>query len=99
MAGTRLTLRVDFGADRAIGPGKGLLLEAIRDTGSISQARRSLGMSYRRPWLLVDNMNPCFREPLVPTQPAGQQGRGAALTPFRARLINNPRTHATDPPP
>src|SRR6267142_5851867 len=91
MGGVRLTLRVDFGTDRAIGPGKVLLLEAIRDTGSISQAGRSLGMSYRRAWLLVDDMNRCFRDPVVTAQPGGSQGGGAALTLFGKNLIDNYR--------
>lgn len=95
MGGIRLTLRVDFGADRAIGPGKVVLLEAIRDTGSISQAGRSLGMSYRRAWLLVDDMNRCFREPVITAQPGGAQGGGAALTPFGEKLIRNYRAIET----
>jgi molybdate transport system regulatory protein len=95
MAGTRLTLRVDFGADRAIGPGKVLLLEAIRDTGSISQAGRSLGMSYRRAWLLVDDMNRCFREPVVTAQPGGAQGGGAALTAFGEKVVQKYRAIET----
>jgi len=60
-ARARLTLRVDLGEDRAIGPGKIRLLEAIRDTGSITKAGIALGMSYRRAWLLVDDMNHCLR--------------------------------------
>jgi molybdate transport system regulatory protein len=95
MGGIRLTLRVDFGPDRAIGPGKVLLLEAIRDTGSISQAGRSLGMSYRRAWLLVDDMNRCFRDPVVTAQPGGAQGGGAALTAFGRTLIHKYRTIET----
>src|ERR1700726_3151107 len=91
MGGVRLTLRVDFGTDRAIGPGKVLLREAIRDTGSISQAGRSLGMSYRRAWLLVDDMNRCFREPVVTAQPGGSQGGGAALTAFGESVIDKYR--------
>jgi molybdate transport system regulatory protein len=91
MGGVRLTLRVDFGTDRAIGPGKVLLLEAIRDTGSISQAGRSLGMSYRRAWLLVDDMNRCFREPVVRAQPGGSQGGGAALTVFGEKVVEKYR--------
>jgi len=87
MGDVRLTVRVDFGADRALGPGKIRLLEAIGKTGSISQAGRSLDMSYRRAWLLVDDMNHCFREPVVTTQPGGAQGGGAALTPFGLELI------------
>src|SRR6195256_3105068 len=95
MGGIRLTLRVDFGPDRAVGPGKVLLLEAIRDTGSISQAGRSLGMSYRRAWLLVDDMNRCFRDPVVTAQPGGAQGGGAALTAFGRTLIHKSRTIET----
>jgi molybdate transport system regulatory protein len=62
-------------------------LEAIRQTGSISQAGRLLDMSYRRAWLLVDDMNRCFREPVVSAQPGGAQGGGAALTAFGELLI------------
>jgi len=92
MGDVRLTVRVDFGADRALGPGKVRLLEAIAKTGSISQAGRALDMSYRRAWLLVDDMNRCFREPVVATKPGGAQGGGAALTPFGAELIEKYRS-------
>ena len=98
MGGVRLTLRVDFGTDRAIGPGKVLLLEAIRDTGSISQAGRSLGMSYRRAWLLVDDMNRCFREPVVTAQPGGAQGGGATLTAFGEKVVQKYRKIETEAP-
>src|SRR6202047_4165404 len=95
MGGVRLTLRVDFGTDRAIGPGKVLLLEAIRDTGSISQAGRSLGMSYRRAWLLVDDMNRCFRARGVTAQHGGTQGGGPPRTAFGQKLIHKYRTIET----
>ena len=91
MAAARLTLRVDLGADRAIGPGKIRLLEAIRDAGSITRAGIALGMSYRRAWLLVDDMNNCFRQPVVAAQAGGSHGGGAALTPFGRRLIDQYR--------
>ena len=87
----RLTLRVDLGEERAIGPGKIRLLEAIRDTGSITQAGILLGMSYRRAWLLVDDMNNCFREPVISEQTGGTHGGGAALTAFGVRLIDQYR--------
>lgn len=95
MDGVRLTVRVDFGADRALGPGKIRLLEAIGKTGSISQAGRSLDMSYRRAWLLIDDLNHLFREPVVTTQPGGAQGGGAALTPFGLDLIEKYRSIET----
>src|SRR5215470_5329987 len=87
MGDIRLTVRVDFGSERALGPGKIRLLEAIGRSGSISQAGRALDMSYRRAWLLVDDMNRCFREPVVTTQPGDAQGGGAALTDFGLELI------------
>jgi molybdate transport system regulatory protein len=87
----RLTVRVDFGSERALGPGKIRLLEAVGRTGSISQAGRSLDMSYRRAWLLIDDLNQCFREPVVTTQSGGAQGGGAALTPFGQELIETYR--------
>src|SRR6185503_2140412 len=54
-------LRLTKGEDIALGPGKVALLEAIARTGSITAAAKSLDMSYRRAWLLVDTMNRCFR--------------------------------------
>jgi molybdate transport system regulatory protein len=91
VATARLTLRVDLDEDRAIGPGKIRLLEAIRDTGSITKAGIALGMSYRRAWLLVDDMNNCFREPVIAAQAGGSRGGGALLTPFGMRLIDQYR--------
>jgi molybdate transport system regulatory protein len=91
VATARLTLRVDLDGDRAIGPGKIRLLEAIRDTGSITKAGAALGMSYRRAWLLVDDMNNCFREPVIAAQAGGSHGGGATLTPFGMKLIDQYR--------
>jgi molybdate transport system regulatory protein len=64
----------------AMGPGKADLLEAIHATGSISAAGRSLGMSYRRAWLLVDEMNRAFATPLVEAHLGGAGGGGARVT-------------------
>ena len=91
MAGPTLTLRVDLGSGRALGPGKIRLLEAIEETGSISQAGRKLGMSYRRAWLLVDDMNKCFRDVVIEAQPGGAHGGGTTLTPFGRRLVQRYR--------
>lgn len=64
----------------AFGPGKAVLLQAIDQDGSISAAARALGMSYRRAWLLVEEMNHCFRQPLVATATGGSKGGGAHVT-------------------
>lgn len=87
----KLTLRVDFGSRRSIGPGKIRLLEEIDRVGSISQAGRALGMSYRRAWLLIDDMNRCFRRAVVSAKPGGAQGGGALLTAFGAELVRDYR--------
>jgi molybdate transport system regulatory protein len=91
MDAPKLTLRVELGGGRALGPGKIRLLEAIEETGSISQAGRKLGMSYRRAWLLVDDMNHCFEDGVIEAQPGGAHGGGTTLTPFGRKLVKRYR--------
>ena len=62
-----------------LGPGKIRLLELIGERGSISAAGRGMGMSYRRAWLLVDDLNRCFKEPVVLTQLGGSGGGGGRI--------------------
>jgi molybdate transport system regulatory protein len=97
MAGPRLSIRIDLASGERIGPGKIALLEAIRSTGSISAGARALGMSYRRAWLLVEEINNALREPAVTAETGGRSGGGAALTPVGERVIGLYRaieTHA-----
>ena len=63
-----------------LGPGKAELLERIRDTGSISAAGRAMKMSYKRAWMLVEEMNAAFRDPLVTSLRGGPGGGGASVT-------------------
>ncbi len=83
----RIFLRVDLVPKGRIGPGKIALLEQIRLTGSISAAGRALGMSYRRAWLLVDELNRLFAAPVVTTQMGGSHGGGAALTTLGNEIV------------
>jgi molybdate transport system regulatory protein len=92
----RLTIRVDLGKGGALGPGKIRLLEQIHAHGSISEAGRSMGMSYRRAWLLVDSLNRSFRQPVVSKQTGGRRGGGARLTPWGRRLVERYRAIETD---
>jgi molybdate transport system regulatory protein len=84
-------LRIKRGPDIAVGPGKIDLLEAIAKTGSITAAARSLGMSYRRAWVLVDTMNRCFKKPVVETESGGQRGGGTRLTDTGAKALRRYR--------
>jgi len=81
-------LRVMYGPEIAIGPGKAELLHAIAATGSISASAKRLGMSYRRAWLLVDTMNRCFREPVVSSATGGSGGGGAQVTVFGREVLS-----------
>lgn len=87
----RLRLRIDFSPSGSVGPGKIRLLEQIGDTGSISAAARALEMSYRRAWLLIDDLNQLFRDPVVSASAGGRKGGGAELTPFGRTLIGEYR--------
>ena len=82
-----LKLQVACGEALAIGPGKADLLDAIVAHGSISAAGRALGMSYRRAWQLVDEMNRCFDPPLVETLRGGGLERGARITPTGTTVL------------
>ena len=88
MSDTRLSIRLDLSSGERIGPGKIALLEAIARAGSISAAARDLGMSYRRAWLLVEEVNTAFREPAVVAATGGQHGGGAVLTPMGDQIID-----------
>ena len=88
MASPRLSIRIDLASGDRIGPGKIALLEAIDSTGSISAGARSLGMSYRRAWLLVEEVNDALREPAVTAETGGRSGGGAMLTPVGKRVID-----------
>lgn len=85
----KLSLRLLHGDEIALGPGKAELLEAITRTGSISAAGKSMEMSYRRAWMLVDVMNRCFISPLVETAKGGSHGGGAWLTPLGEEVLAN----------
>ncbi len=76
---TRLSLRILFD-DAMLGPGKAELLGRIRETGSIAAAGRQMAMSYKRAWMLVEEMNAAFQMPVVSSLRGGPGGGGARLT-------------------
>lgn len=84
----RFRLRVTSGETISIGPGKITLLEAIRETRSITAAARSIDMSYRRAWILVDELNASLRKPAVTSLKGGEHGGGSALTEVGEALID-----------
>jgi molybdate transport system regulatory protein len=87
----RVSLRLGFPGEHALGPGKVRILELIGETGSISAAGRAMKMSYRRAWMLVDELNRMFRAPLVEARPGGVKGGGAKLTDAGSDVVRRYR--------
>jgi molybdate transport system regulatory protein len=87
MDALNVRFRIDLSEGCAVGPGKVALLEAIDRSGSLSQAARDLGMSYRRAWLLLESLNLAFRKPVAILAVGGKGGGGARITPFGRRVI------------
>ncbi len=92
----RLRTRITVGDHVAIGPGKVELLEAVAREGSISAAARSIGMSYRRAWLLLDELNRALREPATETAQGGERGGGARLTRCGEEVVRRYRHAEAD---
>jgi molybdate transport system regulatory protein len=80
-------LRIDIGSGCSIGPGKIALLEQIERSGSLSKAARILKMSYRRAWLLLEDLNRNMSQPVTTASIGGAGGGGARITPFGRHVI------------
>jgi molybdate transport system regulatory protein len=83
----RFRLRITQGEAIALGPGKVTLLEAVRDQGSISAAARSLNMSYRRAWMLMDELNQSLSSPAMVSEHGGNTGGRSVLTPVGEEIV------------
>jgi molybdate transport system regulatory protein len=70
-----------------LGYGRVVLLERIREYGSLAQAARSMEMSYKHAWDLLASMNRQAGGKLVETSRGGKSGGGARLTPAGERAI------------
>lgn len=73
-------LRVFAGGDMILGWGKIMLLENIRETGSIAEAARRMDISYNHAWTLIRLMNAHFQSPLVEATRGGPGKGGAQIT-------------------
>lgn len=87
----QLRFRIVLKPGLAFGPGKADLLAGIAETGSISAAGRRMGMSYKKAWHLIDEMNHAFRKPLVDAVKGGSAGGGARLTPTGRAVLERYR--------
>jgi molybdate transport system regulatory protein len=88
---TRVVLRIDFDDERYIGHGRIELMELIGQHGSIAQAAKAMGMSYKRAWYLADSINAIFAEPVIERRHGGKGGGSAQLSPFGEALVRDYR--------
>lgn len=70
-----------------LGEGRVHLLKAIQKTGSLSKAAKSLNISYKKAWQLLDSVNKSAKKPVTINSIGGKGGGGAELTDYGKSLI------------
>lgn len=70
-----------------LGEGRVKLLKAIEETGSLSKAAKSLNLSYKKAWHLIDSVNKSAKKPVTINSIGGKGGGGAELTDYGKSLI------------
>ena len=75
------------GGENLGGHGRMALLRAVAEHGSITQAAKAFGMSYKAAWDAIDTMNRLAGEPLVERCTGGRGGGSTLLTPRGERLV------------
>ena len=70
-----------------LGEGRVQLLKAIDETGSLSKAAKSLNLSYKKAWNLIDSVNKSAKKPVTINSTGGKGGGGAELTEYGKSLI------------
>ena len=70
-----------------LGVGRAELLRKIRETGSISKAAKSMGMSYSHAWSEVREISEAAGSPVVETSRGGKTGGKSKLTPLGEEIL------------
>lgn len=76
----RIRCRIDIDGEKFFGPGPAELLQLVEETGSIANAAKSMGMSYKKAWGIIMNMNSRSPKPLVISHKGGKNRGGAEVT-------------------
>jgi len=71
-----------------LGEGRVRLLKAIEETGSLSKASKSLKISYKKAWNLIDSVNKSAKNPVTINSIGGKGGGGCELTAYGKSLVN-----------
>ena len=83
----RGTLWIEYKGRGFLGPGRVELMKRIENTGSINKAATEMGMSYKKAWEMINELNTQAAKPLVITQTGGEKGGGSVITEEAKSLI------------
>lgn len=83
----RGTLWIECEGEGFLGPGRVELMQRIGNTGSINKAAAEMGMSYKKAWEMINELNAQAAKPLVITQTGGEKGGGSIITEEAKFLI------------
>ena len=83
----RVKVWLELRGEYVFGHGLAQMLEAVRETGSIKEAAKSLGKSYRYVWGRIKQAEESIGESLVATQVGGMGPHRSELTPKAAELL------------
>ena len=78
---------IECEGERFFGPGRAELLELIEKTGSLNKAAKQMGMSYKKAWEMISDLNAQSVKPLVVLKTGGENGGGSVLTAEAKELI------------
>ena len=83
----RLRCWIDIDGEKFFGPGPARLLELIGDEGSLAKAAKQMGMSYKKAWDIIDDLNTRGKMPFVISRKGGEKGGGAELTETGKKVL------------
>lgn len=78
---------IEYNNHVLLGEGRVQLLKAINETGSLTKAAKSLNISYKKAWDLIDSVNKSAKKAVIQTSTGGKGGGGAELTEYGKSLI------------
>lgn len=83
----RLRCWITLEGEKFFGPGRMQLLLGIQEEGSISKSAKTMGMSYKKAWDMINDLNARGQQPYVILKKGGEKGGGAELTPHALQVI------------
>lgn len=79
---------IELDGKEFLGEGKVQLLKAIDETGSLSKAAKSIDISYKKAWHLMNSINQTTKKPVTINSIGGKGGGGTELTTYGRSLIS-----------